>query len=51
MTRKEVDKQTEPLSLDLTALFNVMRDDVIKNINDLKEESPETLLKKIEDLF
>lgn len=53
LTRKEVEELSQPMALDMTALFSVMRDAVLETLDQSAKngDRPDDVIRKIEDLF
>lgn len=52
ITQNEADRMMKPLELDLTAVFNIMQEDLLKLIDGAGvDTSPEQLIKSIDDLL
>lgn len=52
ITQQEADKMTRPLELDLTAVFNMMQEDIIKTVTQAgKDITPERLIDVVTDII
>ena len=53
ISHKEFSELSSPLALDLTAVFNVMKDEIMNLLNIAEKEgwTPEQLIKKVEDMI
>lgn len=49
LSQLDSEEMARPMALDLAALFNVMRDDILEILN--KDTSPEQMIDEINKLF